>query len=63
MWTTVSCYGPRVPNGPPVFRNARTGEVALYYRSEGSRVRTMTWDELSAKTAARKGTGVTPLPN
>jgi acetoacetyl-CoA synthetase len=43
--------GARLNYAEHVFRNARTGEVALYYRSESSPVRSMTWDELSAKTA------------
>jgi len=43
--------GARLNYAEHVFRNARTGEVALYYRSEGGPLNAMTWDELTAKTA------------
>jgi acetoacetyl-CoA synthetase len=44
--------GARLNYAEHVFRNARTGEVALFYRSEGGPLRAMTWDELTIKTAS-----------
>jgi acetoacetyl-CoA synthetase len=44
--------GARLNYAEHVFRNARTGEVALFYRSEGGPLRAMTWDELTARTAS-----------
>jgi acetoacetyl-CoA synthetase len=56
--------GARLNYAEHVFRNARTGEVALYYQSEGAPLRAMTWDELAARTrllAARmRADGVRP---
>src|SRR5690349_19532590 len=44
--------GARLNYAEHVLRNERTGEVALYYRSETSPLQAMTWDELGASTRA-----------